>query len=301
MTDHVVWTQWDDLNVPSKFKRLSPANTPVESADLSEITFYVPTYMGGRPALELTKKMPNLKILQMPNAGYDDALEFVRDGMTLCNGRSIHDDSTAELAVGLTIASLRGFADFVRNQDKSSWVHVRNQSINDKRVGIIGFGSIGSTIAKMLSGFSVEVIPFTQSGRDNTIAISNLDKHLPTLDVVILILPLTAESKHLFNAQRLALIKDGALLVNVARGPIVDTNALVKELNSGRITAALDVTDPEPLPSDHPLWKAKGVLISPHVGGNTSAFEKRARRLIESQLQLLAEGKALNNVIVAGK
>jgi phosphoglycerate dehydrogenase-like enzyme len=301
MTDHVVWTQWDDLNVPSKFKRLSPANTPVESADLSEITFYVPTYMGGRPALELTKKMPNLKILQMPNAGYDDALEFVRDGMTLCNGRSIHDDSTAELAVGLTIASLRGFADFVRNQDKSSWVHVRNQSINDKRVGIIGFGSIGSTIAKMLSGFSVEVIPFTQSGRDNTIAISNLDKHLPTLDVVILILPLTAESKHLFNAQRLALMKDGALLVNVARGPIVDTNALVKELNSGRITAALDVTDPEPLPSDHPLWKAKGVLISPHVGGNTSAFEKRARRLIESQLQLLAEGKALNNVIVAGK
>ncbi len=301
MTDHVVWTQWDDLNVPSKFKRLSPANTPVESADLSEITFYVPTYMGGRPALELTKKMPNLKILQMPNAGFDDALEFVRDGMTLCNGRSIHDDSTAELAVGLTIASLRGFADFVRNQDKSSWVHVRNQSINDKRVGIIGFGSIGSTIAKMLSGFSVEVIPFTQSGRDNTIAISNLDKHLPTLDVVILILPLTAESKHLFNAQRLALMKDGALLVNVARGPIVDTNALVKELNSGRITAALDVTDPEPLPSDHPLWKAKGVLISPHVGGNTSAFEKRARRLIESQLQLLAEGKALNNVIVAGK
>jgi phosphoglycerate dehydrogenase-like enzyme len=301
MTDHVVWTQWDDLNVPSKFKRLSPANTPVESADLSEITFYVPTYMGGRPALELTKKMPNLKILQMPNAGYDDALEFVRDGMTLCNGRSIHDDSTAELAVGLTIASLRGFADFVRNQDKSSWVHVRNQSINDKRVGIIGFGSIGSTIAKMLSGFSVEVIPFTQSGRDNTIAISNLDKHLPTLDVVILILPLTAESKHLFNAQRLALMKDGALLVNVARGPIVDTNALVKELNSGRITAALDVTDPEPLPSDHPLWRAKGVLISPHVGGNTSAFEKRARRLIESQLQLLAEGKSLNNVIVAGK
>ena len=301
MTDHVVWTQWDDLNVPSKFKRLSPANTPFESADLSEITFYVPTYMGGRPALELTKKMPNLKILQMPNAGYDDALEFVRDGMTLCNGRSIHDDSTAELAVGLTIASLRGFADFVRNQDKSSWVHVRNQSINDKRVGIIGFGSIGSTIAKMLSGFSVEVIPFTQSGRDNTIAISNLDKHLPTLDVVILILPLTAESKHLFNAQRLALMKDGALLVNVARGPIVDTNALVKELNSGRITAALDVTDPEPLPSDHPLWKAKGVLISPHVGGNTSAFEKRARRLIESQLQLLAEGKSLNNIIVAGK
>jgi len=300
MSQHTIWTQWDDLNVPSKYKRLSPSTTPIENADLSEITFYVPLYMGGRPALELTKKMPNLKILQMPNAGYDDAMENVRDGMTLCNGKSIHDDSTAELAVGLTIASLRGFPDFIRNQDKSDWVHVKNKSINDRKIGIIGFGSIGTTIAKMLSGFAVEIIPFTQSGRDNTIAITDLDKHLPTLDVVILILPLTKESKHLFDAKRLSLMKDGALLVNVARGPIVETDALVKELNSGRITAALDVTDPEPLPKDHPLWRAKGVLISPHVGGNTTAFESRARRLIESQLNLLSEGKHLNNVIVSG-
>ena len=300
MSEHVIWTQWDDLNVPSKFKRLSPATNPAETSDLSEITFYVPTYMGGRPALELTKKMPNLKVLQVPNAGYDDALEFLRPGITLCNGRGIHDDSTAELAVGLTIASLRGFATFVRDQDKGEWVNKNYDSINDRKIGIVGFGSIGTTIARMLSGFSVEIVAFTQSGRDNTIAITDLDKHLPSLDVVILILPLTKESKHLFDARRLALMKDGALLVNVARGPIVDTDALVKELNSGRITAGLDVTDPEPLPKGHPLWSAKGVLISPHVGGNSSAFEKRARRLIESQLDLLAQGKPLNNVIVAG-
>ena len=300
MSEHVVWTQWDDLNVPSEFKRLSPATNPADTSDLSEVTFYVPTYMGGRPALELTKKMPNLKILQVPNAGYDDALEFLRPGITLCNGRGIHDDSTAELAVGLTIASLRGFATFVRDQDKGEWVNKNYDSNNDRKIGIVGFGSIGSTIARMLSGFSVEIVAFTQSGRDNTIAITDLDKHLPSLDVVILILPLTKESKHLFDARRLALMKDGALLVNVARGPIVDTDALVKELNSGRITAGLDVTDPEPLPKGHPLWSAKGVLISPHVGGNSSAFEKRARRLIESQLNLLAQGKPLNNVIVAG-
>ena len=300
MSEHIVWTQWDDLNVPSKFKRLSPATNPAETSDLSEVTFYVPTYMGGRPALELTKKMPNLKILQVPNAGYDDAMEFLRPGITLCNGRGIHDDSTAELAVGLTIASLRGFATFVRDQDKGEWVNKNYDSINDRKIGIVGFGSIGSTIARMLSGFSVEIVAFTQSGRDNTIAITDLDKHLPSLDVVILILPLTKESKHLFDARRLALMKDGALLVNVARGPIVDTDALIKELNSGRITAGLDVTDPEPLPKGHPLWSAKGVLISPHVGGNSSAFEKRARRLIESQLNLLAQGKPLNNVIVAG-
>ena len=300
MSEHVVWTQWDDLNVPSKFKRLSPATNPAETSDLSEVTFYVPTYLGGRPALELTKKMPNLKVLQVPNAGYDDAMEFLRPGITLCNGRGIHDDSTAELAVGLTIASLRGFATSVRDQDKGEWVNKNYDSINDRKIGIVGFGSIGSTIARMLSGFSVEIVAFTQSGRDNTIAITDLDKHLPSLDVVILILPLTKESKHLFDARRLALMKDGALLVNVARGPIVDTDALVKELNSGRITAGLDVTDPEPLPKGHPLWSAKGVLISPHVGGNSSAFEKRARRLIESQLDLLAQGKPLNNVIVAG-
>jgi phosphoglycerate dehydrogenase-like enzyme len=300
MSEHVVWTQWDDLNVPSKFKRLSPATNPAETSDLSEVTFYVPTYLGGRPALELTKKMPNLKVLQVPNAGYDDAMEFLRPGITLCNGRGIHDDSTAELAVGLTIASLRGFATFVRDQDKGEWINKNYDSINDRKIGIIGFGSIGSTIARMLSGFSVEIVAFTQSGRDNTIAIADLDKHLPTLDVVILILPLTKESKHLFDARRLALMKDGALLVNVARGPIVDTDALVKELNSGRLKAGLDVTDPEPLPKGHPLWSAKGVLISPHVGGNSSAFEKRARRLIESQLDLLAQGKPLNNVIVAG-
>ena len=300
MSEHVVWTQWDDLNVPSKFKRLSPATNPAETSDLSEVTFYVPTYLGGRPALELTKKMPNLKVLQVPNAGYDDAMEFLRPGITLCNGRGIHDDSTAELAVGLTIASLRGFATFVRDQDKGEWVNKNYDSINDRKIGIVGFGSIGTTIARMLSGFSVEIVAFTQSGRDNTIAITDLDKHLPYLDVVILILPLTKESKHLFDARRLALMKDGALLVNVARGPIVDTDALVKELNSGRITAGLDVTDPEPLPKGHPLWSAKGVLISPHVGGNSSAFEKRARRLIESQLDLLAQGKPLNNVIVAG-
>ena len=297
---HVIWTQWDDLEVPAKFKKLSPATTPADGGDFSQVTFFVPSYMGGRAALELTKQMPNLKILQMPNAGYDDAMEFVRPGMTLCNGRSIHDDSTAELAVGLTIASLRGFPEFVRNQDKGKWVHTREKSINDRKIGVIGFGSIGSTVARMLSGFSVTVMPFTQSGRDNTIPISELDKHLPTLDVIILILPLTKDSKHLFDARRLALMKDGALLVNVARGPIVDTDALVKELNSGRITAALDVTDPEPLPEGHPLWSAKGVLISPHVGGNTTAFEPRARRLIKSQLDLLAKGEALNNIIVAG-
>lgn len=295
-----IWTEWGDIKLPPGVKGLSPINAPLESTDLSEIDFYVPPYMGGRTGLEHTKAMTNLRVLQMPNAGYDDALEYLRPGVTLCNGRGIHDASTAELAVGMTIASLRGFSDFVHAQDKGEWKHARYRSINDLKIGIVGYGSIGQTIARNLSGFDVEVIGFSKSGRDGSIKIAEFDSYLPTLDVVILILPLSDETKYYFDARRLSLFKDGALLVNVARGQIVDTNALISELNSGRLFAALDVTDPEPLPVGHPLWSAKGVFIAPHVGGNTSAFEPRARKLIESQLERFATGKPLENIIVDG-
>lgn len=298
--NHVVWTQWSDINVPSEMTKLSAENCPLDESDLSKITFYVPSYMGGRKALEYTERMPSLSVLQLPNAGYDDALEFVRPGVTLCNGRGIHDASTAELAVGLTIASLRGIPEFVRAQEKGEWKHARYRSINDRRIGIVGFGSIGQTIARNLSGFDVEVIGFSQSGRDGSVKIEEFDKYLPTLDVVILILPLTDKSHHFFDARRLSLLKDGALLVNVARGAIIDTDALVEELKTGRIMAAVDVTDPEPLPEGHPLWSAPGILISPHVGGNSSAFEPRAKKLVERQLERLSAGKDLDNIIIRG-
>ena len=149
---------------------------------------------------------------------------------------------------------------------------------------------------KNLSGFDVSVTSFSKSGRDGSIKIDELDKHLPALDIVILILPLTDESRHMFNKERLAKMKDGALIINVARGPIIETDALIAELNSGRIYAALDVTDPEPLPAGHPLWKAKNLVLVPHVGGNSTAFEPRGRKLVESQLKLLAEGKALYTI-----
>jgi len=297
----VVWTQWSNLQIPVGMTKLSPENTPLDSADLSHITFYVPPYMGGKKALEYSRAMKSLSVLQLLNAGYDDAIEFVGPGVTLCNGRGIHDASTAELAVGLTISSLRGIPEFVRAQEKGEWKHARYRSINDRRIGIVGFGSIGQNIARNLSGFDVEVIGFSQSGRDGSVKIDEFDKYLPTLDVVILILPLTEKSHHLFDARRLALLKDGALLVNVARGGIVDTDALVAELKTGRITAAVDVTDPEPLPAGHPLWNSPGILISPHVGGNSSAFEPRARRLIEGQLARLANGEGLDNIIMVGQ
>ena len=295
-----VWTQWDDLSAPAGITLLSPQNFPLDTSDLSQIDFYVPLYMGGAKALSYAAQMPNLKTLQMLNAGYDDALAYLRPGLTLCNARGVHDASTAELAVGLAIASRRGFPEFMREQIAGRWSHHRTSALSDSKIGIIGYGSIGKKIAKNLSGFEVSVTAFTQSGRDGSLTIDQLDAHLPELDIIILILPLSDSSRHLFNAKRLAAMKDGALLINVARGPVVETDALVKELNSGRIFAALDVTDPEPLPAGHPLWSAKNLLLLPHVGGNSDAFEPRGRALVESQLQLLAAGAPLEHVVAQG-
>jgi phosphoglycerate dehydrogenase-like enzyme len=295
-----VWTQWSDLSAPAGITLLSPENFPLDTSDLSQIDMYVPSYMGGAKALSYAAKMPNLSILQMLNAGYDDALAYLRPGLTLCNARGVHDASTAELAVGLAIASRRGFGEFIREQVAGTWNHRRFPSLSDSKVGIIGFGSIGKEVARKLAGFDVTITAFTQSGRDGTVKIDDLDNHLPHLDIVILILPLSDSSRHMFNAERLAAMKDGALIVNVARGPIIDTDALIKELSAKRIFAALDVTDPEPLPEGHPLWKAPNLIVVPHVGGNSAAFEPRGRALIESQLKLLAAGKPLEHVVAQG-
>ena len=300
MSKVVAWTQWPDLNVPDGVVLHSPSDFPLDASDLSKIEFFVPSYMGGATALAYAAKMPNLKVLQMPNAGYDDALAYVRPGLTLCNASGVHDASTAELAVGLALGSRRGFPEFIRDQVAGTWNHRRFTSLSDSKIGVIGFGSIGKQVAKNLSGFDVSVTSFSKSGRDGSVKIDELDKHLPTFDIVILILPLTNESRHMFNKERLSKMKDGALIVNVARGPIIDTEALLAELNSGRLHAALDVTDPEPLPAGHPLWSAKNLLLVPHVGGNSTAFEPRCRKLVESQLKLMVEGKPLNNIVAVG-
>ena len=300
MSSVKVWTQWSDLQAPPGITLLSPENFPLDTSDLSEIDFYVPLYMGGAKALSYAAQMPNLKVLQMLNAGYDDALAYLRPGLTLCNASGVHDASTAELAVGLAISSRRGFPEFMREQIAGNWSHHRTSALTDSKIGIVGYGSIGKKIAKNLSGFEVSITAFTRSGRDGSLTIDQLDSHLPHLDIVILILPLSDSSRHLFDKSRLSKMKDGALLINVARGPVVDTDALLQELQAQRIFAALDVTDPEPLPAGHPLWSAPNLQIVPHVGGNSEAFEPRGRSLIESQLKLLADGKPLEHIVAQG-
>ena len=297
----VAWTEWPDLQVHSNVDLRSTENNPLETSDLSDIVFYAPKYFGGIEALQYVEKMPSLKYLQVPNAGYEDALNFLRNGMILANAAGVHNESTAELAIGLTIAVRRGLIDFAKSQIAGKWNHKKYANMIDSRVGIVGFGSIGKTIARNLSGFALEIDTFSQSGTNGSKKIEELDSHLPNLDIVILILPLNASSEKLFNKDRLSLMKNGSLLVNVARGGIVDTEALLAELYSGRIYAALDVTDPEPLPSNHPLWFAPNIFITPHVGGDSNAFEPRGRKLVEEQLNRLARGEELMNIVARGK
>lgn len=294
---HVVWTQWEDLVVPDGFTKLTPSTFDLANEDLSKITFYVPQYMSGRAGYLPTQQMTNLQYFQVPNAGYDDALEFVRPGVTLCNARGVHDASTAELAVGLAIAMRRGLNDFVRAHETGEWLHERYTSLNDSKIAIVGYGSIGQTLHKYLSVYEVDITGFSRSGKDGAKKISELDKYISSYDIIFLILPLNDESRNLFDATRLAKMKDGSLIINIARGPIINTDALIKELESRRIYAGLDVTDPEPLPADHPLWKAPNCLISPHVGGDSTAFSSRGKRLVEQQLARLAAGQKLINVV----
>jgi phosphoglycerate dehydrogenase-like enzyme len=244
--------------------------------------------------------MLNLKYMQMPNAGYDETYPFRREGLSICNARGVHDVSTAELALALTISSLRGLDDFIKAQASGTWLTGTRASLAYSRVAIVGFGSIGKRIAEMLKPFEVDLVAFTRSGSLGTKSMSEFDDLLPTFDVVILIIPANPQSVNLFNKERLALMKNGSLLVNMARGVIVDIDALVSELSTGRIRAALDVTNPEPLPADHPLWQQPGVIISPHVGGNSSAFPRSMKALLGAQFKRLVTGEEPLNVVLRG-
>jgi phosphoglycerate dehydrogenase-like enzyme len=293
----VIWTQWDDLNLPAGVTHLPTDGIAPAASDLDSIEFYVPRYMGGPAAIAMIPEMKNLKVIQSPNAGVDDVLKIRPEGVILCNAAGVHDASTAELAVALSIASRRGFAAFARDQVDQRWGHERMSSLTDSNIAIVGYGNIGKTIARMLGNFEVTITAFSKSGRDGALTLDNFDRLIPTFDVIILIVPLNDQTHHLMNAKRLALMKDGGALINVARGPVVDTDALIAELNSGRITAGLDVTDPEPLPAGHPLWSAKNVIITPHVGGDSAAFIPRGRKLVEEQLARFASGQPLLHIV----
>ncbi|WP_328356440.1 2-hydroxyacid dehydrogenase [Streptomyces sp. NBC_00445] len=276
-------------------------------ADPADCVYYVVPYMkapaiGQRPLPE----MASVQVVQTLSAGIDhveSGLRHLRPGVRLCNARGVHEASTAELTLTLILASLRGVPDFVRAQERGEWLGGFRPALADKNVLIVGYGSIGAAIEDRLAPFELARVARVARSERTTARglvhpLTELPALLPEADVVILSTPLTENTRHLVNSDFLARMKDGALLVNVARGAVVDTKALLAEVESRRITAALDVTDPEPLPCEHPLWRAPGVLISPHVGGPTSAFLPRAKRLLTDQLSRFVNHEPLRNVIL---
>jgi phosphoglycerate dehydrogenase-like enzyme len=241
--------------------------------------------------------MPALRVVQTLTAGVDHIRRELPDGVTLCNGRGIHNASTAELALTLTLASLRGIPGFVDDQHEGRWHQGWRMSLADKTVLIVGYGDIGHDVERRLLPFEVEVLRVARTARDGVHTLADLPVLLAQADVVILIIPGTSETKGLVDSTFLASMKHGALLVNVARGSVVVTDDLVAALEAGRVRAALDVTDPEPLPTDHPLWRAPHVLITPHVGGATPAMWPRAHRLVREQLERYVAAEPLENVM----
>ena len=268
---------------------------------IAEVEFFVLPYLTGPEMLDRVAEMAGLKVVQTLTAGVEAIIPLMPDGVQLCNAAGVHDTSTAELALALTLASGRQLDVAARNMPAGRWASGFGRALADLRVLIVGYGHIGEAIEARLAGFEVASITrLARRPRDGEVvvhAITDLPGLLPEADVVYLIAPLTPETEGLIGARELGLLPDGALLVNVARGKLVDTDALVAETATGRIRAALDVTDPEPLPPDHPLWQIPDVLISPHVGGASSAFWPRADRLIAAQLGRFARGEDLQNVI----
>jgi phosphoglycerate dehydrogenase-like enzyme len=243
--------------------------------------------------------LPHLGTVQILSAGADHVLPYLPGHITLCNARGAHTPATAEWTAGVIIASLRDFPRFAAAQLAGHWDWAPTDSVAGKRVLIIGYGSIGEAVERRLAGWEVTIDRLARHARDGVHAMDELPALLPTADVVVILVPVTEETKQLVNAEFLKTMKDGALLVNASRGVIVDTGALLAELTSGRLKAALDVTDPEPLPDGHPLWSAPGLLLTPHVGGAVHAARERGYSVVTAQLARLAAGEPLLNVISA--
>jgi phosphoglycerate dehydrogenase-like enzyme len=263
-----------------------------------EIELLVPDYIRARATARQLENFPRLRAVQLQTAGYDAVVDLVPTGLDLLSARGVHDDATAELALGLTIASLRGIDVAVRETGRWRQETTR-RSLADSHVAILGYGSIGRSVARRMLACQARVTGVATSPRDDDLVgrvVTAGDVDWAAQDVVIVVLPLSDATHQIVDAAFLARLGDGALVVNVGRGPLLDTGAVLAE--SGRLLFALDVTDPEPLPDDHPLWTAPGVLITPHIAGGTTAMLPRMAALVRDQLERLRDGRPLRNRIL---
>lgn len=298
----LVWLPFDPalLDTPPEALRYEVFDPGKQTGDppwLDEVEVYVPTYAFRVDHAHFMSRMPKLRLVQTLTAGVEHVRAAVPEGAMLCNGRGIHNASTAELAVALSLAVLRDIPGFAAAQHEGRWTQGFRESLADKTVLILGYGDIGADVERRLVPFEVEVLRVARTARDGVHTPADLPDLLPRADVVILVVPGTSETRGMVDAAFLEKMKPNAVLVNVARGPVVVTDDLIAAARAGRVRAALDVTDPEPLPPGHPLWSTPGVLVTPHVGGATPAMWPRAYRLVGDQLQKYAAGEEPANVM----
>jgi len=272
-----------------------------KAAPRERIDLVVPPYMGAHQALGHLAGV-RTRLVQSQSLGYDGVEAVLPPGVVFASAASVHEASTSELAVALILASLRGVPEFVRAAAAGRWSHERRPSLADRTVLILGYGGVGRALERRLEAFETTVVRVARHARlderGEVYDLGGLPDLLARADVVVVCLPLDESTRRMVDDTFLARMRDGALLVNVARGPIVDTDALVAHARRGRVRAALDVTDPEPLPAGHPLWTLPNVLISPHVGGATTAMAPRMARLINEQIARLRAGDEPLNVVL---
>jgi phosphoglycerate dehydrogenase-like enzyme len=267
-------------------------------ASMREVEFYVVPFLPRENVvLDVLTTLPKLRIVQVPVSGYEDIIERLNDGVTLCNARGVHDAPTAEWVVGAILAMVREFPEFVLEQAAGVQRHRRCDVLTGKRVLIVGYGSIGMAVEQRLQGFGVEIVRVARRARAGVAGAGSLAGLLPDADIVILLVRPSSAKGHLVDAAFLAHMHDGALLVNAARGALVDQAALAAEVGAGRLRAALDVGDPDPLPPDHPLLTLPGVFYTPHQAGHTRLDVPMAYAFIGEQLRRFVAGEPLMNVV----
>jgi len=288
---------WPDIAVPGELDATIWDGTGAPPPDLDDVEFYVLPYDQGAAPPRLIPRLPSLRVVQTLSAGYDNLLPLLPAGVRLASGRGLHDLSVAEHTLALVLAAQRDMPRWFAQQARGSWDREHTRSLADCRVLLVGYGSIGQAVERYLLAGEAEVVPVASTARDGVHGIDELPRLLPTADIVILVLPDTPATRGVLGAAELAALPDSALVVNVGRGTAIDTGALTAEVASGRLRAAIDVVDPEPLPSDHPLWTLDGAIITPHIAGGSASFYPRAKRLVERQLIRFAKGETLENLV----
>jgi phosphoglycerate dehydrogenase-like enzyme len=266
-------------------------------ADISDVEFYVPPYMKWADALDMMGRLPRLRVVQLLTAGIDWIAPHLSPGVTLCRGVGVHEASVTELVITAVLAMTKDIPDFVRHQGNAEWAHRRTGGLHGSKVVILGYGAIGRATGAVLEALGVEVTGVSRSGRPPSVPIADLVGLLPTCDVLVILLPLTDDTRGVVDADVLGSLPDGSLLVNVSRGQVVVAEALERELVSGRLRGALDVTDPEPLPRESALWRLPNVLITPHVGGDSDLFPRFAARVVAEQMTRYLDGKPLEHQV----